>query len=171
MDNVRVTISDKDMAEIMQEVIRQAMPQILDELERYSKAELQMAYGDADYNKHRTQNLKDSYVYGIFYKGVLQRYGFLTESATAREVIKETGTGRLVYGRDEATDFIKSYKPNISKQDDFNIVFAAKMYYGAYLENGTARNQPYTVISSIYHDVSYDPMIRNLQITTEVHTY
>ena len=169
MAKVKVSISESDMKSMVNEIIRQSLPQILNELERFAKEELKVAYGDADYNKHRTQNLKDSYVYGIYYNNVLQRYGFLTDSPTAKEVIKETGTGRWVYGRDEAKDFILSNKPNSNAM--FHIVFGARMYYGAYLENGTRRNKPYTVISSLYQDLNYGKYLENVKITTQVHTY
>ena len=169
MAKVKVSISQSDMESMKRDIIKEALPQILTEIANFAEKELKVAFKDADFKKNKTQNLKDSYVYGVYYKRSLQRYGFLTTSPTATEVVRKTGTSEYVRGRDEAEDFIRSHQP--SSNEDFHIVFAAKIFYAAYLENGTKRHKPYTVLSSIYTDMNYSPLLKNIKITVETHKY
>lgn len=169
MAKVKVSISQSDITSMRDEIIKQCLPQILDELAKFADKELKTAFQDADFNKRKTKNLKDSYVFGVYYNGTLQRYGFLTSNATATEVVRKTGSSEYVYGRHDAEDWIRAYKP--SSSNNFNIVFGARIFYAAYLENGTRRHKPYTVLSSIYTDMNYSELLKNIKITVETHTY
>ena len=77
-------------------------------------------------------------------------------------------TNRFVFGRQEADEFLASYKPNTN---GFVVVFAARMYYGAYLEKGTRRNKTYVVLSSIWNEVSHDEDISFATMAIDTHLY
>lgn len=80
---------------------------------------------------HRTYNLYDSYGYGVYVSGKLQRYGFLgTQKATE----PRKWYGEDVRGRDEILEYLKSeHKPS---NDAIELVIAAAMPYAKVLESG-----------------------------------
>ena len=63
---------------------------LLDALEKEGKRILAECEQERTYT-HRTQNLYDSYGYGVYYNGKLQRKGFLSDSETATETKKWYG--------------------------------------------------------------------------------
>lgn len=154
MADVEVTITN--LKKIEKEVLDQLAPDILVELVRFAKEELLLAFQGSTYAKDKTQNLADSYVWGVYYNGKLHEYGFLTNSKKATQPRRVSNTTKSVYGRDEALAFINSYKP---KTKMFEVIFAVEMYYGSYLEGGTRRNKPYLVLSSIYNDLNSNKML------------
>lgn len=80
-----------------------------------------------------TYNLRDSFGYIIYHKGVEVNRGFLEEQR-AGEPIKPRGAlakhGAL-WGREQTEAFFASYEP---RNVDIEIVFVAGMYYAVYLE-------------------------------------
>ena len=61
-----------------------------------------------------------------------------------------------------------TYNP---QTNGFVVVFAARMYYGAYLEKGTRRNKQYVVLSSIWNEVKSDPQINMAVMAIDTHLY
>ena len=91
---------------------------------------LRQCVEERDYT-HRTYNLYDSYGYGVYVSGKLQRYGFLgTQKATE----PRKWYGEDVRGRDEILEYLKSeHKPS---NDAIELVIAAAMPYAKVLESG-----------------------------------
>lgn len=102
------------------------MAQLADEGARI----LRQCVEERDYT-HRTYNLYDSYGYGVYVSGKLQRYGFLgTQKATE----PRKWYGEDVRGRDEILEYLKSeHKPS---NDAIELVIAAAMPYAKVLESG-----------------------------------
>lgn len=116
---------------------------------KYAKETLRKAYNESEY-KNRTLNLKDSYVWIVFFHGKRIDYGFLTDMSEASVPVYRKGES--IEGRKEAEKFIKNYT---STYKGWEVVFAATTIYGAYLETGVNRTK-YVVISSIFDDVQRD---------------
>lgn len=95
---------------------------------------------------HRSYNLYDSYGYGVYVSGKLQRYGFLgTQKATE----PRKWYGENVSGREEILEYLKSeHKPS---SDAIELVIAAAMPYAKVLESGGGDiKHKYKVISMSY---------------------
>ena len=149
-------------------IIKEATPDIIKDLVTYAKTTLLDAYNRSTYSHNKTQNLADSYVWAVYNDNVLVKKGYLYPSPKAKETMIETGTKRRVYGRKEADEFLATYSPNTN---GFVVVFAARMYYGAYLEKGTRRNRQYVVFSSIWSEIKSDPQISFSEMNIETHLY
>lgn len=163
-----VTIEFTDLDELKAAIIKEATPQIIKDLSVYAKTTLLDAYNRSTYSHNKSQNLADSYVWAVYNDNVLVKKGYLYPSPKAKTTMIETGTKRRVYGRKEADEFLASYKPNTN---GFVVVFAARMYYGAYLEKGTRRNKTYVVLSSIWNEVSHDEDISLAAMAIDTHLY
>lgn len=111
---------------LKQQAIEQIVAQLADEGARI----LRQCVEQRDYT-HRTYNLYDSYGYGVYVSGKLQRYGFLgTQKATE----PRKWYGENVRGRDEILEYLKSeHKPS---NDAIELVIAAAMPYAKVLESG-----------------------------------
>lgn len=164
----KVTIEFTDLDELKAAIIKEATPDIIKELVTYAKTTLLDAYNRSTYSHNKTQNLADSYVWAVYNDNVLVKKGYLYPSPKAKETMIETGTKRRVYGRKEADEFLATYSPNTN---GFVVVFAARMYYGAYLEKGTRRNRQYVVLSSIWNEIKSDPQISFSEMNIETHLY
>lgn len=164
----KVTIEFTDLDELKAAIIKEATPDIIKDLVVYAKTTLLDAYNRSTYSHNKTQNLADSYVWAVYNDNVLVKKGYLYPSPKAKETMIETGTKRRVYGRKEADEFLATYKPNTN---GFVVVFAARMYYGAYLEKGTRRNRQYVVLSSIWNEIKSDPQISFSEMNIETHLY
>lgn len=119
---------------------------LLDSLEKEGKRILAECESEHDY-VHRTHNLYDSYGYGVYYKGKLERKGFLTPSPTATEPNEWYGVA--VSGRDRIEEFLKSeFEPSRG----VDLVIAAAMPYAYVLENASGgQHRKYRVISMSYN--------------------
>ena len=109
---------------------QQATEQIVAQLADEGARILRQCVEQRDYT-HRTYNLYDSYGYGVYVSGKLQRYGFLgTQKATE----PRKWYGEDVRGRDEILEYLKSeHKPS---NDAIELVIAAAMPYAKVLESG-----------------------------------
>ena len=109
---------------------QQATEQIVAQLADEGARILRQCVEQRDYT-HRTYNLYDSYGYGVYVSGKLQRYGFLgTQKATE----PRKWYGENVRGRDEILEYLKSeHKPS---NDAIELVIAAAMPYAKVLESG-----------------------------------
>lgn len=109
---------------------QQATEQIVAQLADEGARILRQCVEERDYT-HRTYNLYDSYGYGVYVSGKLQRYGFLgTQKATE----PRKWYGEDVRGRDEILEYLKSeHKPS---NDAIELVIAAAMPYAKVLESG-----------------------------------
>ena len=163
-----VTIEFTDLDELKAAIIKEATPQIIKDLAIYAKTTLLDAYNHSTYSHRETQNLADSYVWAVYKDNVLVKKGYLYPSPKAKTTMIETGTKRRVYGRKEADEFLATYNPQTK---GFVVVFAARMYYGAYLEKGTRRNKQYVVLTSIWNEINTDPQISFKKLEIETHLY
>ena len=124
---------------LKQQAIEQIVAQLADEGDRI----LRQCVEQRDYT-HRSYNLYDSYGYGVYVSGKLQRYGFLQSSPQATDPRKWYGED--VRGRDEILEYLKSeHKPS---NDAIELVIAAAMPYAKVLESeGGGIKHKYKVIS------------------------
>lgn len=114
--------------------------EILDTLDKEGERILQECVDERDYT-HRTMNLHDSYGYGVYLKGTLKRYGFLTSAP------KATQSNHEWYGRDEIESFLfKTYQPT----GGIDMVVVAAMPYATNLEYGIGIRKKYRVITMSY---------------------
>lgn len=109
---------------------------MLDALAREGKRVAAECEAERSYT-HRTKNLKDSYGWGVYHGGKLQRHGFLTDSQEAREPRRIGGVD--VQGRQEIMDYLLRYKPAAQ----YELVVYAAMPYASILEE-----RKYRVIST-----------------------
>ena len=100
---------------------------------------------ERDYT-HRTYNLYDSYGYGVYVSGKLQRYGFLGTQKAAKP---RKWYGEDVRGREEILEYLKSeHKPS---SDAIELVIVAAMPYAKVLESGGGGiKHKYKVIAMSY---------------------
>ena len=166
MSNVTIELTELD--ELKKAILEEASNGIIKELAVYAKTTLYEAYQNSTYSKNQTKNLADSYVWAVYRDNVLQKKGYLYPTPKATEDIIQTKTKKRLRGRKEADEFLATYKPNLS---GFVVVFAARMYYGAYLEKGTRRNKQYVVLSSIMNEINKDPQISFKEIDIQTFQY
>lgn len=105
------------------------------------------AFNTANFNKNKTQNLRDSYGSAVFYNGkiVPNTKFMLTSRAVGGRYNKYTD--EVEYGRNEINKFFDNYKP---KTNGFELVTAVAMFYASILEKGKGNlRHKYRVISGI----------------------
>lgn len=119
---------------------------VLDQLEKEGQRILRECEQERTYT-HQTQNLYDSYGFGVYYNGKLTRKGFLSSSPTATETKEWYGVE--VEGREQIENFLnREYKPS----KGIDLVIAAAMPYAHALENASSgQYQKYRVISMSYN--------------------
>ena len=119
---------------------------VLDQLEKEGQRILRECEQERTYT-HQTQNLYDSYGFGVYYNGKLTRKGFLSSSPTATKAKKWYGVE--VEGREQIENFLnREYKPTRG----IDLVIAAAMPYAHALENASSgQHQKYRVISMSYN--------------------
>lgn len=116
----------------------------------YAPLQLANAYNGRGF-KNDTWNLADSYVWVVYYKGVVQGSGYLWNNRVAQ---KDSDFHKTkVNGRKLAETFISQY--NADTINGWEVVWAATAPYSTYLENGTMYGQ-FNVLSSIYDEVTND---------------
>lgn len=147
-----VTIDIKGLEDVRKKLFDNGVKIKTKSLIKYAKETLKKAYSESEYT-NRTLNLKDSYVWGVYFNGKRIDYGFLTIDPQADVRKKRTGDDELISGREEAQKFIDSYTPN---SVGWEVVFAATIYYGMYLEMSRSGGRQYLVISSIFDDLLSD---------------
>ena len=104
------------------------------------------AFETANFDKHKTQNLHDSYGSCVFYNGkeVPNTRRYVGRKAT---VGKKNPQGELILGRAEIDKYFDSYKPT---SKGFELVTAAAIFYAEILEKGKGRlKRKYRVISGL----------------------
>ena len=122
---------------------------LIDALEKEGKRILSECESERTY-QHQSLNLFDSYGFGVYYNGKIERKGFLTATQTATETKK--WYGKEVDGREQIENFLnKEYKPSKGVE----LVIAAAMPYAHALENASSgQKQKYKVMS-----MSYDKLV------------
>ena len=78
--------------------------------------------------KDDTYNLRDSFGWGVYYKGKQVAKGYLEAIPKATEGDRKRGLS----GREQVDAFLNNYKPRTMK--DIELVFVAGMYYAGILE-------------------------------------
>lgn len=108
------------------------------------------AYEGSDYSHNKTQNLHDSYGSCVFYNGKEMPN---TRRYVGRNALvgKQDPDGNLIFGREEIDTFFDGYK---ARQDGFELVMAAAIFYASDLESGIGLKRKYRVISFIADNVS-----------------
>lgn len=87
------------------------MQLMVDELTMYGEMVIKEAFETANFNKKRTQNLRDSYASAVFYEGKMVN-GTMKTLGSPLALVDKTWYGRKVRGRNEATRFLRNdYKP------------------------------------------------------------
>jgi hypothetical protein len=84
--------------------------------------------------KEDKYNLYDSFVWIVSFNGKKIKHGFLSETERSKASVQQTSTKNMLTGRVEADKFVSEFKPEMQK--GIEIVFAAAIYYAAYLEEG-----------------------------------
>ena len=122
-----------------------AIAQILRKLELEGDRILHECEQGRNYT-HRTNNLYDSYGYGIYVGGKISKSGFLTPNQTA--TTDKEWYGQHVSGREQILNFLnREYKPT----KGIDMVVVAAMPYAAVLENASSgQKHKYRVISMSY---------------------
>ena len=116
------------------------------ELANEGKRLIDRAFATANFDKHKTQNLHDSYGSCVFYAGreVPNTRRYVGRKAT---VGKKNPQGELIFGRAEIDRFFDSYSP---KSKGFELVTAVAIFYGEILEKGKGTlRRKYRVISGL----------------------
>ena len=107
------------------------MKLMVDELTMYGEMVIKEAFETANFNKKRTQNLRDSYASAVFYEGKMVN-GTLKTLGSPLALVDKTWYGRKVRGRNEATRFLRNdYKPT---GRGLSLVAIAAMPYREVLE-------------------------------------
>ena len=161
-----VTIELTELDELKKAILEEASSGIIKELAIYAKTTLYEAYQNSTYSHNKSKNLADSYVWAVYRDNVLQKKGYLYPTPKATEDIIQTKTKKRLRGRKEADEFLATYNPNLS---GFVVVFAARMYYGAYLEN--RKDKLFLVLSSIMNEINKDPQISFKEIDIQTFQY
>lgn len=119
----------------------------------YAPEALSKAYEQRSF-QNDTMNLADSYVWAVYYKGVLKKSGYLWDSVTATTPSKYHGED--VNGRQLADEFVEKYTPQ--SDATWEMVIAATTPYAPVLEKGNTGNpkQRFMVISTVYDDIVED---------------
>ena len=104
---------------------------MIDELTMYGEMVIQEAFKTANFNKKRTQNLRDSYASAVFYEGKMVN-GTMRTLGSPLALVDKKWYGRKVRGRNEATRFLRNdYKPT---GRGLSLVAIAAMPYREVLE-------------------------------------
>ena len=115
----------------------------------YAPKMLNQAYNERTFSND-TFNLADSYVWIVYYKGVPQGSGYLSNNRVA--TLDADYHHTKINGRKLAQEFVYKYQPS---SNGWEVVWAATAPYSTYLESGTSRGQFY-VITSIYDKIVTD---------------
>lgn len=115
-------------------------------LNREGRRLIQLAYASREF-ANQTNNLKDSYCYGVFVGKELRKSGFLTDTPDA------TKTNRGWSGRDEANAFLSEVGSRFSR-DQISLVVGVALFYGSILEAGNPPlRKKYRVLANIEMDL------------------
>ena len=107
------------------------MKLMVDELTMYGEMVIKEAFETANFNKKKTQNLRDSYASAVFYEGKMIN-GTLRTLGSPLALVDKTWYGRKVRGRNEATRFLRNdYRPT---GRGLSLVAIAAMPYREVLE-------------------------------------
>ena len=116
------------------------------ELAQEGKKLIDRAFATANFNKHKTQNLHDSYGSCVFYNGkeVPNTRRYVGRKATVGKV---NPRGELILGRAEIDNYFDNYK---ATSKGFELVTAAAIFYAEILEKGMGTmKRKYRVISGL----------------------
>lgn len=118
---------------------------VLDQLEKEGQRILRECEQERTYT-HQTQNLYDSYGFGIYVNGRLVRKGFLTPNPVATE--RKRWYKEMLEGRKEINNFLDGYKAD---NKGIQMIVVAAMPYAEVLENpSSGQTRKYRVISMSY---------------------
>jgi hypothetical protein len=78
-----IKVDEKALAKAKKAILEKLNLVTLRELETYAKQMLRKAYLESEYSHNETQNLRDSYIWAIYYKGQLKKHGFVDNTPLA----------------------------------------------------------------------------------------
>lgn len=116
------------------------------ELAKEGKRLIDRAFATANFDKHKTQNLHDSYGSCVFYDGkeVPNTRRYVGRKAVVGKINPQ---GELILGREEIDNYFDNYKPT---GKGFELVTAVAIFYGEILEKGKGNlRRKYRVISGL----------------------
>nr|DAH57720.1 MAG TPA: hypothetical protein [Caudoviricetes sp.] len=121
---------------------KKALKLITKELDKDAKNVLNECIQEITYT-HQTHNLYDSYGYGIYIEGKLEKIGYLSSSPKATK--GKNWYGEEIKGREEINDYLKN---DYSPSGVIDLAVVATMPYAKILEDGGGNlKQSYRVIS------------------------
>jgi hypothetical protein len=143
---IRVKVSFAGLADAKKRLFAKLAEEQTHRLIEYAPLLLKKAYKQSLFT-NRTYNLADSYVWAVYYNGVLKDSGYLYVSKVAEE--PSFYHGDEVNGRAMAEAFVNSYTPQTYM--GWDLVLAATTPYAKWLEKWN-----FYVLSSIYDEIVED---------------
>lgn len=132
------------MDSFFEDIKEEAYNEVIENLELAGKDIIKTAFEKANFNKNRTQNLRDSYAWAVFCDGKLISKGFESVDPQAKKSIKSGGTYHN--GRNLAIESINSHVPTST---GFELYIVAAIFYANILE----ASGKFHVISSANSDI------------------
>lgn len=161
----KIKVNYSGLEKYKKELFDAAVKNKTEYLIKYAKETLKKAYEESTF-EDQTYNLRDSYLWAVYFNGNMVESGFIDNSPKASEPQFEKN--EVIWGRSDAESFLSAYNPRIT--NGWEVMFAAAVIYGMYLEEGERGNprRQFVVLSSIFNQVEQDFGKQNTQIFKEV---
>lgn len=143
---VKVKVAFDGLDEIRKKLFSQLAEEQTHRLIEYAPRLLKKAYSESLFT-NQTYNLADSYVWAVYYNGVLKDSGYMYAAEVASE--PSFYHGDEVHGRALAASFVNKYVPQTYM--GWDLVLAAAAPYAYNLEKWH-----FYVLSSIYDEIVSD---------------
>lgn len=149
------------MDEFFEDIKDDTYNEIITILEQSGKDIINTAFEKANFNKSRTQNLRDSYAWAVFADGKNVSLGFESVNPKAKQLAYKQGN--YFDGRTLAVESIKEHLPI---QQGFELYIVAAIFYANILE----ASGKFQVISSANSDIEQLAEDFNCILETEINT-
>ena len=150
----KVSIDFSGLDEVRKKLFDASADVQTERLLAYAPLLLKTAYESRVF-KNQTMNLKDSYLWAVYYRGELKGSGFLTPMAEATK--RAEYAGEKVDGRELANTFLSRYVSDVS---GWEVVLLAAAPYGRTLEEGgdswESKRQRFEVLTYAFDMVRKD---------------
>lgn len=142
----RVSVDFSGLSDVRKRMRDALVEEQTNRLLAYAPRLLQEAYENREF-KNQTLNLKDSYVWALYYQGAYINCGFLTSSKEANKPSHYANA--IVEGRERAIALLSRYVSDVS---GWEIILCAAVPYAETLENG---GDDYEKKSRTFRVISY----------------